>query len=126
MQSFQGFFREFLLASVLVFALHVSVRAWAGLGLFPPDILWSYGVNMSLGLLLVYLVTNVLSERSMNVGWTFIGTSGLKFLFFFIVVWPEINRDQSISTSEFGAFFVPYTVCLFMELRFLAKRLNAL
>ena len=50
--------------------------------------------------------------------------SGLKFVVFFILFYPEYQRDGTMQTSEFTAFFVPYALCLVIEVFYLSKQLN--
>ena len=57
-------------------------------------------------------------------GFIFMAGSGLKFLFFFLLFYPEYNSDGEMQTIEFVTFFVPYAVCLILEVIYLSKQLN--
>lgn len=48
----------------------------------------------------------------------------LKFLFFFLFLYPAYQADGLVSRQEFLTFFVPYLFGLFLETFFLAKLLN--
>jgi len=112
--------------SLLVFALHSLVRNAVTMDFWSAIMLQSYGINVGLGLGLIALADYLLARQSSYVGWAFIGVSGLKFILYFAVIAPEIKQDGITSSAEFTSFFVPYLSCLLMELRILAKRLNAL
>jgi len=112
--------------SLLVFALHSLVRNAVTMDFWSTIMLQSYGINVGLGLGLIALADYLLARQSSYVGWAFIGVSGLKFILYFAVIAPEIKQDGITTSAEFTSFFVPYLCCLLMELRILAKRLNAL
>ncbi len=112
--------------SLLIFAIHSSVRSALTMDLWSAIMLQSYGINVGLGLGLIALAHYLLAGQSSYVGWAFIGVSGLKFILFFAFIAPEIKQDGVTTSAEFTSFFVPYLCCLLMELRILAKRLNAL
>tara|TARA_Y100000817_G_scaffold174167_1_gene136076 strand:- start:236 stop:436 length:201 start_codon:yes stop_codon:yes gene_type:complete len=57
-------------------------------------------------------------------GWVFFITSGLKFLAFFIIIYPFFNLDGIIQKIELLNFFIPYSICLTIEIRQLSKILN--
>ena len=110
----------------LVFLVHSALLTALSIELWSSILIKSYVINASLGLSLIAIANYLLVRQSSYVGWAFIGISGLKFILFFALISPDIKQDTVTSSVEFAAFFVPYLGCLFMELRFLAKRLNAL
>lgn len=116
----------FMGISALIFTLHSLLRIGVSMDWCSAIMVQSYLLNVSLGLGLIAVANYLLTRASNYVGWAFIALSGLKFVLFFILIWPEIRRDGVTSSAEFASFFVPYLGCLLMELRFLAKRLNAL
>ena len=116
----------FIGLSFVIFAAHGLLRSLWGMNFWSSLMLQSYGVNVGLGLILIAAANRLLASQSSYVGWVFIALSGLKFALFFVLIWPEIKQDKVTSSAEFTSFFVPYLGCLFFELRFLSKRLNAL
>ena len=50
--------------------------------------------------------------------------SGLKFLLFFLLFYPSYKADGNMSTLEFISFFIPYAICLILEVSYLSKELN--
>lgn len=57
-------------------------------------------------------------------GFFFLGGSLIKFVLFFIFLYPGYNLDGVLERAEFLAFFVPYLFSLFLETYFLVKLLN--
>ena len=116
----------FVGACLLIFVAHVLARIFIDIEPWSLIMLQSYGINAGLGVLLIGLTRYLIGRESSYIGWVFVGLSGLKFVLFFVLIWPKIELDGVTSMAEFTSFFVPYLGCLIMEVRFLAKRLNAL
>lgn len=56
-----------------------------------------------------------------NLGFVFMGGTSLGFMGFFIFFYPFYRGDGDMSTTEFAAFFVPYSIALaFKTLYFIA------
>jgi len=126
MQKNDRTYLYFLGLITLIFTVHLAARALMGMNLWSLIMLQSYAVNVGLGLGLIFMANRLLAIQSGYVGWLFISLSGLKFLLFFTIIWPEIKLDGIITTAEVASFFIPYLGCLVIELKFLTKRLNAL
>lgn len=74
---------------------------------------------------IVYFVLLFLKEKqSKNLGFVFLFTSFLKFIFFYGALYPSFNQDGIISRTEFFVFFIPYAVSLIFEVRSLVVVLN--
>ena len=74
---------------------------------------------------IVYFVLLFLKEKqSKNLGFVFLFTSFLKFIFFYGALYPSFNQDGVISRTEFFVFFIPYAVSLIFEVRSLVVVLN--
>ena len=117
---------SFIGLSLVIFVVHVLARSLWHMDFWSLIMLKSYAVNVGLGLILIAVAHRLLRGHSTYVGWAFVALSGLKFILFFVLIWPEIKQDGATSSAEFASFFVPYLGCLLFELRFLSKRLNAL
>lgn len=117
---------SFIGLSLAIFVVHVLVRGLWNIDIWSLIMLKSYAVNVGLGLVLIAAANRLLERQSTYVGWVFVALSGLKFLLFFTIIWPEIKLDGIITTAEVASFFIPYLGCLVIELKFLTKRLNAL
>lgn len=115
-----------VLAGLLLVTLciHLGILFLMGLPLFSNMILLSYAVNFILAAFVYLIIQQNLKKNSSHVGFIFMAGSGLKFLVFFLVFYPFYQADETMQTSEFTAFFVPYALCLGLEVFYLSKQLN--
>ncbi len=61
----------------------------------------------------------------MNIeGFVFMGGSLLKLMAYFIFILPLFKQDGEFTKSEFSLFFIPYFLCLFFEVFWIANSLN--
>ncbi len=122
----QGFIFLGILFVVLLgaFLIHLGILFWLDLELFDNLIILSYILNYALAALLLIAVKSNLNKQSSHTGFLFMAGSGLKFLIFFLFFYPVYQSDDTMQTVEFAAFFVPYALCLTLEVVYLAKLLN--
>jgi hypothetical protein len=92
--------------------------------LFSDKILLSYGVNYLLAAFIYFSIQQTLKRNGNYAGFIFMAGSAVKFLIFFIVFYPYYQLDGSMQTTEFTAFFIPYAICLTLEVAYLSKQLN--
>ena len=118
-------FSSFLVAILsVIFALHILVLYMLELSLFADRIVTSYFVNLILAVI-IYAVMLLLKEKYLNqLGFIFMFGSFFKFIVFFIVLYPFYKADGMITKTEFTSFFIPYVVCLIIEISSLSKWLN--
>lgn len=110
----------------VLFAVHVLLLYALDLPLFADRIVLSYSVNFILAVV-IYAVMLLLKNKYLNqLGFIFMFGSFFKFLVFFIVFYPFYKADGAITKTEFAAFFIPYVVCLILEITSLSKWLNKL
>ena len=108
----------------VVFAMHLLVLYLLELSLFADRIVTSYIVNLILAVV-IYAVMLLLKEKFLNqLGFIFMFGSFFKFIVFFIVLYPFYKADGIITKTEFASFFIPYVVCLIIEISSLSKWLN--
>jgi len=108
----------------LLFSIHFFVLQ--NMGLNNPKLLLpqSYLINYALAFV-IFLIINFLKERKSNyLGFIFMGSSGLKFAFFFLIFYPVYKEDAELNRLEFLSFFIPYAVALILETTSLIKILN--
>lgn len=118
-------FSIFLFATLsVVFGIHLAVLEYKSLPPFDSLIMWSYLANFTMALLILFAVQKSVTKQSAQSGFIFMGGSGLKFVVFFIFFRPGFIADGQIQTIEFMSFFVPYAVCLTLEVIYLSKTLN--
>ncbi len=107
-----------------LFLLHILALHLIGKTLFENFIFTSYIFNFTITIIFFsfLLISSTFNDSSL--GWVFFITSGLKFLGFFIIIYPFFNLDNIIQKIELLNFFLPYTLCLTIEIRQLSKILN--
>ncbi len=81
----------------------------------------SYMVNFLLAAGIFVFLYGLRKKYKNQIGFMYMGGSLLKFMVFFIVFYPDYRADGMVTRSEFGAFFVPYLLCLILETVFTAK-----
>lgn len=106
------------------FTLHVLALQAQDLPMFDHKIVLAYILNFVLAALILFLVQRNMTDGSAKGGFIFFLGSGLKFLVFFLVFYPSYKADGETQTIEFITFFVPYAVCLILEVYYLSKQLN--
>ncbi len=109
---------------IVVFTIHNSILNYYQIPLFSNHLLLSYLLNFGLAIAILVLVERAIKKKSTHSGMFFITGSALKYLVFFMVLYPLFIEDNTISKPEFASFFVPYTVCLILEVTYLSKQLN--
>lgn len=118
------FLSTLLLALTITFGIHIGILWLLDLPLFSDNILLSYGVNFLLAIFIYLIIQQTLKKNGAHAGFIFMAGSGVKFLVFFLVFYPLYEADNIMQTTEFAAFFIPYTVCLVLEVAYLSKQLN--
>lgn len=106
------------------FVLHTLALQAQELPMFDHKIVLAYSINFVLAVLILILVQRNMTEGSAKGGFIFFLGSGLKFLVFFLVFYPSYKADGETQTIEFITFFVPYAICLILEVYYLSKQLN--
>lgn len=88
-------------------------------------IVLSYSFNFIIAIT-IYLSTLFFSEHNISTSITaFISLSILKFILFYLVLYPYFLSDNVIKTEEVFVFFIPYTICSIIEIKQLSKFLNS-
>ena len=116
-------FRLSLLVSGL-FLGHLFILWLLEKPLFDHFILHSYLFNHLITLIFFAGLLMSTKIKDTFLGWGFFITSGLKFLAFFIIIYPLFNSDGSIQKVELFTFLLPYSLCLTIEIQQLSKILN--
>lgn len=84
----------------------------------------SYVMNTIMASLVFFVIYIFRDKYRDLLGFFFLGGSLLKFLVFFIFLYPGYKQDGALERMEFFAFFIPYLFSLFLETYFLVKLLN--
>jgi hypothetical protein len=116
----------FSIILIILFFVHQTILKSYYIPLSNSKLIESYLINGLLVISFFLLIKFKLQKIKTNLGFIFIAFSLLKFVLFFIFIYPTYKLDSSISTVEFTSFFIPYFICLFTEIFFLTKLLNNL
>jgi len=112
----------FLLAGLLAiaFAVHYS----SSLEAFRGELFLTYSFNFFLTIL--FLVIFLLKEKAIKpyLGYYFLYFSLFKFILFLAVIQPLLDRTGGVKGHAFFSFFIPYALCVVLEIRFVIKELN--
>ncbi len=104
--------------------VHLLILWLFGKQLFDHFILLSYLFNYFITLIFFAVLLINSKTKDAFLGWLFFITSGLKFLAFFIIIYPLYNLDGTIQKAELFTFFLPYSLCLTIEIHQIIKILN--
>jgi len=118
------FFIKYFLAIVSVFVIHISTLYFLKKPIFDNLIILSYVVNFLLAIIVLVIVEKTMNSKSAQSGFVFMAGSALKFLVFFLVFYPTYKEDGAMKTIEFTTFFIPYALCLIIDVFYLSKQLN--
>lgn len=109
---------------VLTFGLHVFILTSLHLSPFNHLFLESYVFNYVIAILCFFALDLSKKKFSETLGFVFLSLSALKFLFFFVLFYPSFQADGIMDRVEFFNFFIPYSVCLFVEVYNVLKGLK--
>ena len=121
---FVSFSAKLIVILIAAFAIHLLILKYLELPLFNNKIVLSYILNTTLAIAIFGLLFRYREKVKDNIGFLFLAGSFLKFIAFFILIYPSYKADGGTSKLEFAAFFVPYLICLFIETSSLVKWLN--
>lgn len=121
---FISFTIKIIVIIIAAFAIHLLILKYLELPLFENKIVLSYILNATLAIAIFGLLFKYREKVKDNIGFLFLAGSFLKFIAFFILIYPSYKADGDTSKLEFAAFFVPYLICLFVETSSLVKWLN--
>lgn len=106
------------------FVLHGYIQHILGIGFFEMQIVTTYVFNYILTGLAFFALIYYKNKKSNQLGFIFLFSSLLKFILFFVLIFPGIKASGSLRGAEFAAFFVPYSIGLFMEIFKIVRLLN--
>jgi len=85
-----------------------------------------YLINGSLVLLFFLFLDFFKNKYKDQIGFIFMTSGLLKFILFFIFLYPTYKQDGVLSAAEMITFFIPYTISLIYESLTIIKILNNL
>jgi hypothetical protein len=120
------FIASLLILILVSFFIHITILESKGYPIYGNKIILSYVINFLLAAG-IFISLFLFKTRLKNyIGFLFMGGSLLKFLFFFVLFYPGYNADGIMDKLEFSAFFIPYSICLFLETFYMVRMLNRL
>ncbi len=120
------FYYIFAVLLLIVFFIQHNILKKLAIPLSESKLIESYLINGILVFSFLFLVKIFHQKIKNNIGFLFFGFSLLKFVLFFIYINPTYKQDSVTTVTEFTSFFVPYFICIAIEILFLAKLLNKL
>ena len=124
MKSNKFIFTLFIVLAI-TFGLHIWVTHEMNFSLNISKIGISYTVNYIIAIAIFKLFTVFIDKKSELLGFIFLFGSLFKFVIYFLVLRPIISETESITKVEFSFFFIPYAICLVIEIYFLVKTLHS-
>ena len=110
----------------LVIGALAALFAQAHLSQLPVEgiLVKTYVLNHLLAAIVFTVLCRLRKKHIEKLGFIFLAGTGLKFLAFFLFVYPTFHADGSLDRNEFVLFFVPYAISTGVEVVFLARILN--
>lgn len=84
----------------------------------------TYVLNNLLAAVVFTVLYRLRKKHIEKLGFLFLAGTGLKFLAFFLFIYPTFHADGELSRNEFVVFFVPYALSTAVETTFLVRILN--
>lgn len=119
-----NYFWGFALTSLVLLSISFYIHSGYLSVLDEATMYKSYLVNLFLGIL-VFVVIEFLKKSHTNIlGFIFLAGSLLKFLIYFIYIYPLLIETGELTKPKFFVFFIPYSICLVVEIIFLVRLMN--
>ncbi|GGZ89051.1 DUF6168 family protein [Algibacter mikhailovii] len=115
-----------VIVGAIAFLIHFLINRLIESAVTVYQLLYSYAINILLACGVIILLFVFKKKLQDQLGFLFMGASLLKFVFFFVLFYPEYNADGDLTRLEFLTFFIPYAICLITESVVLSKFLNSL
>ena len=75
----------------------------------------TYGFNYTFTLIVLVVFQIFVNKDIKQLGTVFLFSSMIKFLLFFMLIWPFLKIEGAVKSFAFAAFFIPYAICLATE-----------
>lgn len=114
------FYTTLLLSAVIALLLQSHLTELSVKGILS----WAYVLNNLLAAVVFTVLYRLRKRHIDKLGFLFLAGTGLKFLAFFLFIYPTFHADGELSRNEFVIFFVPYALSTAVETTFLVRILN--
>jgi len=118
------FCAKLLMMMTCLFWLHSIAIDHLGLSVQDELLRICYLFNTIFAMGLLVLLLFVSKQEPSILGWIFLFSSGVKFLLFFVLIYPSFQTIGHSAKQEFWTFFIPYTAALILEIHQYIKTLN--
>jgi hypothetical protein len=122
------YFNQFLVASLVLlsvaFSAHYFVLLQMDTSFTLSQLVINYSVNLLLAVSIFLIIIRVHKVNADIIGYVFLFGSMFKFLIYFVALKPLLIEDGAVEKAKFFFFFLPYLLCLILEVIYLIKMLN--
>lgn len=108
----------------VAFAIHGGIQHQLSIGFFEKLLPVTYIFNYALTIGFFILMIQFSKRKQSMIGMVFLYSSLLKFLLFFIFIYPEFHSFSGVRSAEFASFFIPYSLSISTEIFYLVRLLN--
>jgi glucan phosphoethanolaminetransferase (alkaline phosphatase superfamily) len=84
----------------------------------------SYFLNFAVAVIIFLLLFKLQKRFRSILGFLFMGGSLFKLVVFFSSLYPIYMSDEIMDAEEITSFMLPYSFCLYTEVKYLTKLLN--
>lgn len=118
------YFWGFVLTAIILLFLSLYIHSGFITVQDKSAMIQSYSINLILGII-VFVVIEIYKKTQTNIlGFIFLAGSLLKFLIYFVYIYPLLIETGELTKPKFFVFFIPYSICLVVEIIFLVRLLN--
>jgi len=118
------YFWRFLLTSLILLSLSLYIHSGYVSSLDETTMFKSYGVNLILGIIVFVVIEFLKKSQTNSIGFIFLAGSMFKFLIYFVYIYPLLIESGELTKPKFFVFFIPYSICLIVEIIFLVRLMN--
>ena len=116
-----SYFWRFFLTAVILLSISFYIHSSFVSLQLESAMIQSYSVNLVLGII-VFIIIEIYKKTHTNiVGFIFLAGSLLKFLVYFVYIYPLLTKTGELTKPKFFVFFIPYAICLIVEIIFLVR-----
>ncbi len=107
------------------FGIHAYVQDGFRIGAFEKHIILNYCFNYLLTIGVFIALVAFQRKNSDQLGFVFLASSVIKFILFFIFLYPSIKASVGLRSVEFASFFIPYGISVLVEILYLMRALKS-
>lgn len=118
------YFWQFLVFSLVSLTAGFFLQSYyVGQG-FEDLMIKSYTANLLMATSVFLIIEKLKKNQKSILGYVFLGGSTFKFFIYFVYIYPLILETGEFTKPKFFMFFIPYGICLIVEVIFLVRLLG--